>query len=131
MLCVSRRCRPVSMLQLLQPPHSHAHLCMRCSVHQGVAMRSHADLFLSGSDDGVVRQTDIREPVHGSSSHPNEATSASENASIVGVWLHVSTRAHAAHWNPRGAYAQDPCKLALLSPERRYQTGHRNDWLQV
>ena len=44
-----------------------------------------ADLFLSGSDDGLVRQTDIRQPLQGGSSHPNEATSASDSASIVGA----------------------------------------------
>jgi hypothetical protein len=46
-----------------------------------------ADLFLSGSDDGLVRQTDIREPARGggASGSADEATSASENASIVGA----------------------------------------------
>ena len=42
-----------------------------------------ADLFMSGSDDGTVRQTDIREPVRSGGTF-NEA-GVSELASIVGL----------------------------------------------
>ena len=43
-----------------------------------------ADLFMSGSDDGTVRQTDIREPPR-PAGRSDEATSALENANIIGA----------------------------------------------